>query len=79
MKFRVSSHTDFIGAGSTYVVIKGREDGARFVSQAIEKGASTIVVQQDQPLSAELMQLCKKNSITVDVVENALPKFWLNQ
>lgn len=71
MKFRVSSHTDFIGAGSTYVVIKGREDGARFVPRAIEQGASIIVVQNDQPLSAELMQLCKKQSVTVETVENA--------
>lgn len=77
MKFRVSSHTDFIGAGSTYVVIKGREDGARFVEHAIEQGATAIVVQRDQPLSNELVRLCEKKNVAIHTVADTradLPK-----
>ena len=64
MKFRVSSHTDYIEPKSTYVAIAGSScNGIDFVEQAIDLGATKIVLQNDQLLAHELIAKCKKKSI----------------
>ena len=45
-KFPVTCHTRHVGPGSTFVAIKGHKtDGNIFIDQALEAGATTIVVQ----------------------------------
>lgn len=79
MIFRVSSHTDYIGAQSTYVAIPGNVyNGADFIEQAIERGATTVVMQRDHVISPELKKLCAKKSIKIIMVDDArkaLPDF----
>ncbi len=48
LKFPVTSHTDHVGEGSTFVAISGLQiDGVLFIEKALAKGAKTIVVDQD--------------------------------
>ncbi len=55
--FPVTSHTDYVGAGSTFVAIKGFEqDGINFVARAIEKGASKIVMSREAVIPADAME-----------------------
>lgn len=50
--FPVTCHTDHVGPGSTFVVIKGQNtDGMDYISQALKKGATKIVVQRGVPIS----------------------------
>jgi len=67
--FPVTCHTAFVGPGSTFVAIKGyQSNGIQFIPKAIEKGASTIVIQKDQniELYQDLLQ-----DVSVVRVENA--------
>lgn len=69
MKFRVSSHTDYIEPKSTYVAIAGNKyDGIDFIEQAIERGATKIVLQSNQSLAHELIAKCKKKSVAIEYV-----------
>lgn len=46
--FPVTCHTDHVGRGSTFVAIKGfKEDGVKYIVEALHRGASTIVVEHD--------------------------------
>ncbi len=66
MIYRVSSHTDNVGPGSTYVVIVGtHENGINFIPQAIERGATTVVIPATTSLSHDIIALCKQKNITV--------------
>lgn len=70
--FPVASHTDNVGAGSTFVVIKGlSKDGLEFVPLAIERGASRIVVEKTALLSHELLQFCHERNIVIEYVDNS--------
>lgn len=54
--YPVACHTDNIGNGSTFVAIKGqREDGIRYIVDALHKGASTIVIEDDALLSDDIL------------------------
>ncbi len=54
--YPVTSHTDHVGDGSTFVVVKGFDhNGCAYISTALQKGATTIVVDQD--LSEDVRQL----------------------
>lgn len=45
-KFPVTSNTKHIQPGGTFVAIKGfKEDGTKYIHEAIEKGATTIVIE----------------------------------
>lgn len=56
--FPVTCHTDQVGPGSTFVVIKGfKTDGLLFVPRALERGATLIIVQEDVVIPAELQLL----------------------
>lgn len=60
--FPVTSHTDHVGIGTIFVVIKGfKADGLLFVPRALERGASSIVIEHDMVINAELQELidCK--------------------
>jgi UDP-N-acetylmuramoyl-L-alanyl-D-glutamate--2,6-diaminopimelate ligase len=72
MTFPVTCHTDNVGEGSTFVAIPGmREDGALHIPLAVQKGARTIVVQQDRPVSQELISTLSLQNVTLQYVDNA--------
>lgn len=69
--YPVASHTDNVGAGTTFVAIPGtKDDGSRYISLALEKGATTIVIQQDVKISDELLQCMASTGVHVKYVEN---------
>ncbi|RTL07218.1 UDP-N-acetylmuramoyl-L-alanyl-D-glutamate--2,6-diaminopimelate ligase [Candidatus Dependentiae bacterium] len=69
--FPVTCHTDFVGKGSTFVVIKGmKTDGLLFIKQAIAKGATCIVIQDDVLLAADVINVCATKGITIKKVRN---------
>ncbi|MDR3550359.1 MAG: UDP-N-acetylmuramoyl-L-alanyl-D-glutamate--2,6-diaminopimelate ligase [Candidatus Babeliales bacterium] len=54
--YPVACHTDNVGHDSTFVAIKGqREDGTRYIIDALQKGASTIVIEDDVLLPDEIL------------------------
>lgn len=69
--FKVTAHTDHAGPGSTFVAIQGtREDGAKYIKHAIEKGATKIVIAHDAALSDELKSIITQKQIELAVVQN---------
>jgi len=69
--YPVTSHTDHIGQGSTFVAINGfKNDGVQFISEAINRGAATVIIEQTAH-SPELEQLCTAHNVKLDVVSNA--------
>lgn len=69
--FPVTSHTDFVGSGSTFVAVQGTmHDGVSFIPLAIEKGATTIVIQESVVLSLELMACIEAKKISVQRVDD---------
>lgn len=70
--YPVTCHTNHVGPGSTFVAIKGfNQEGAGFIAQAIEKGATSIVIQHDAILSPDLVDLIKKSGAQLHHVTNA--------
>jgi len=71
-QFPVTSHTRHVGPGTTFVVVKGyKEDGLCYVPTALQKGATTIVVEHDVLLSDALQDLVLQHNATVMRVDNA--------
>ncbi len=69
--YPVTSHTDFIGQGSTFVAIAGvKQNGIDFIPVALEKGAIKIVVESHLVLSEEIIKLIKKYSATLEFVSD---------
>ena len=70
--FPVTSHTDYVSTGSTFVVIKGqKEDGSLYIKKALERGASTIVVEVGAEFSKEVEQSIAQHGAHVEHVGNA--------
>ncbi len=70
--FHVTSHTDHVGQGTTFVVVAGmKEHGEKYIPVALEKGAGTIVIEKTCELSAEINEKIKKYNAVVIRVENA--------
>lgn len=70
--FPVASHTDTIGKGSTFVVIKGlSKDGLEFVPLALEKGASTIIVEKTVTITEQLRKQCSEYGAILEYVDNS--------
>ena len=70
--FPVTSHTDYVTTGSTFVVIKGqKEDGSAYIKKALEQGASTIVMEVGTELSHDLEQLIAERGAHIEHVGNA--------
>ena len=69
--YPVTAHTDFVGAGSTFVAIPGaKTDGLNYISLALQKGATTIVVEQGVLLSQELSDLVEAFGAQIIFVPN---------
>ena len=68
--YPVTCHTDHVGPGSTFIAIKGfRDDGTRYITCALEKGATTIVVEQDMVTPA-LQEQCQQAHARLEIVTN---------
>ncbi len=69
--YPVTCHTDHVGTGSTFVAIKGlRDDGAGYITHALQKGATTIITEQT-PEQANIERLCTTHNARLIIVPNA--------
>ena len=70
--FKVSAHTDHIGKGSTFVAIKGTHaNGANYIPLALEKGATTIVIEMDDVLDQNILKKIENSDVSIQRVKNA--------
>jgi UDP-N-acetylmuramoyl-L-alanyl-D-glutamate--2,6-diaminopimelate ligase len=70
-KYLVTCHTDHVGAGSTFVAIKGyQQDGIAYIPRALENGASTIVVEEDAVIDASILQHIERAGVCLVRVPN---------
>jgi len=64
--FPVTCHTDHVGSGSIFVAINGfHENGICYLPQAITRGASCIVVQDNVIIPAASVALIKKTEVII--------------
>lgn len=64
--FPVTSNTQYVTQGSTFVAIKGmKEDGVDYIPQAVAAGATTIVVQHGVQIPPATEELIREQAITV--------------
>lgn len=64
--FPVTSHTDYVGKGSTFVAIKGeRSDGVLYIERAIKKGATHVVVHTQAHIPDRIMSVIEQHNITL--------------
>ncbi len=69
--YPVTSHTDNVGAGSTFVAIPGtKDDGNRYIRLALERGATKIVVQQEVKVLDELVEMMTATGVHLVYVDN---------
>jgi len=69
--FPVTSHTDHVGTGSTFVVIDGfNEDGMRYLPEALARGAQHIVVQHDTVIPPDSTALINKTGVSINRVHD---------
>lgn len=69
--YPVTAHTQYVGAGSTFVAIKGfNEDGVQFIPDALTRGATTIVVANDADIPEEVQRAIKAHNAHLVRVHN---------
>lgn len=69
--FPVTAHTNYVGQGTTFVAIQGfKQSGSLFINEALEKGASTIVISQDESLCNATIAAIEKYKPHLIRVEN---------
>lgn len=69
--YPVACHTDNVGPGTTFVAIKGfSSNGLDFVPDAIAKGASKLVIQEDEIISSSLATIIEHANIPVERVQD---------
>jgi len=67
----VTSHTKYVTKGTTFVAIKGqKEDGNLYIPEALKKGASTIIIQNDTLITKNIEAEKNKYSAKIVKVEN---------
>jgi len=70
-RFLVTSHTKRVKPGSIFVAIHGhKEDGSRYIPDALKRGAKGIVISQEMSLSQEYKNLIKQHGATITSVKN---------
>lgn len=69
--YPVTSHTDFVQEGSIFFALQGAvSHGLYYIKQAVNKGAKTIVFDQNCQVAIELIDWLKSRSISVQYVAN---------
>ncbi len=70
--FLVTSHTDHVGPGSTFVAIKGfKEEGSSYILDALKKGATKIVVEEGTELPVVITQAITQHNAQLMRVPSA--------
>lgn len=70
-QFPVTCHTDYVGKGTTFVAINGQnQNGTRYITQALQKGATTIVLEKNNDIKTITEQV-KKAKAQLQIVNNA--------
>lgn len=68
----ITSHTDFVGTGSTFIAIQGmKQNGVSYITTAVERGATTIVIEDHVILSKEIETILHEKKINLIKVANA--------
>lgn len=71
-QYRVTSHTDHVGPGTTFVAVKGfKEEGNDYILTALEKGATRIVMEEGSPLREDILQALKDHGAELLYVSSA--------
>lgn len=69
--FPVTSHTDCVGQDSIFVAIQGHaQDGIHYCVNAIEKGARTLVIQNNVVMPADVSAAIEQYAVVVEIVDN---------
>jgi UDP-N-acetylmuramoyl-L-alanyl-D-glutamate--2,6-diaminopimelate ligase len=69
--FPVTAHTDHVGPGTTFVAVQGlKQNGIDYITQALDKGASKIVVQEDAVLPNAVLEQLNKHHVSLLRVPN---------
>lgn len=69
--YPVTSHTDYVGPGSTFVVINGAKDhGLNYVKLAVEKGATKVVFDKNVTLEKDLYSFLSEAQVAIEFVSN---------
>ncbi len=70
--FPVTSHTKHVGIGTTFVAIKGyKEDGVIYIPEALQRGASVIVLEEHTILPESIKNLIENYNATIKYVSNS--------
>lgn len=70
--YPVTSHTDHVGPGTTFVAVPGYvQNGTIYIQEAITRGASTIVCEESASLNQDLLELLEQRNINLIRVPNA--------
>lgn len=70
-QYKVACHTDNVGPNTTFVAITGTKlNGVDYIPQALERGATTIVVAQQSVLPQETIALINAHKATLVTVPN---------
>lgn len=70
--YPVTAHTDHVGQGSIFVVIRGeKQDGLAYLETALQKGASVIVLEHGHELSQAQKDSIARHGATLTYVDNA--------
>lgn len=70
--YKVAAHTNNVGPGSTFVAINGsRSNGVTYITQALDKGASEIVVELSTQLPDEIIERCESTGVSITFCANA--------
>ncbi len=70
--YPVTSHTDHVGPGSIFVVIKGaKEDGAKYIPMALARGAQTIIAEKSVLINDAILEIIRTSNATISYVPNA--------
>lgn len=71
-QFRVTCHTDYVGAGTTFVAIAGgAEDGGRYIPYAIARGAKSVVIDRACCINDEVQCALDAAGIIPEYVDDA--------
>lgn len=69
--YPVTCHTDHVGIGSTFVAVNGfSHNGSAFITQALDKGATTIVVQTGTVLPTDVQTRITRDGILLEYADN---------
>lgn len=67
----VTHQSQRVGPGSVFVAIKGmRDDGVRYISDAVARGAAEIIVSTDASIDPQIIALCAVAQIPIHRVPN---------